>query len=391
MTGRPRLGIGEHGAIRVYQAGETFRAETRVRDITGKIRRVSATGATPASAKKELHQRVERITISSGAKTISAQTTLREVIELWLAGLQSGQGAPWGVRPQTVGKYRRDAEAYIYPILGEIRLGELDADMCDRAVGQFHKDGGSSRRRRCSTILNQSLQLAIRKRALQTNPMLGVRRRSSPLPEVHTFTEEELETIRRLAREKPKAGPWDDGRFACIIDLLIGTGARIGEVLALRKSDVEFAGARSFIHIRGTVVAAERGIPTHRQDTPKTDSSRRTLEVPSEVANDVARFVAQCERPVDLVFATRKGTPLCPNNVRRRWRAIRMKAGIPSEKTIHTFRKTAGTRINEKFGEAIAADFLGHSDTSTARRHYIRRRDLVAPGSAAALESLLRA
>ena len=68
-----------------------------------------------------------------------------------------------------------------------------------------------------------------------------------------------------------------------------------------------------------------------------------------------------------------------------------MKAGIPSEKTIHTFRKTAGTRINEKFGEAIAADFLGHSDTSTARRHYIRRRDLVAPGSAAALESLLRA
>lgn len=57
---------------------------------------------------------------------------------------------------------------------------------------------------------------------------------------------------------------------------MLGTSARIGEVLALRRRDIDIAGAPPSIRIAGTIVA-HRGEPVQRQDHPKTAKFRRAV------------------------------------------------------------------------------------------------------------------
>lgn len=69
---------------------------------------------------------------------------------------------------------------------------------------------------------------------------------------------------------------------------MLGTSARIGEVLGLRRCDVDVTGAPPSVRIAGTIVA-HRGEPVQRQDHPKTAKSRRTVAIPSFAAEAIRK------------------------------------------------------------------------------------------------------
>jgi hypothetical protein len=56
-TGRPRTPIGTHGAINTRREGGRVVAETRVRDLDGRLRQVRASGSTAAAARSRLLER----------------------------------------------------------------------------------------------------------------------------------------------------------------------------------------------------------------------------------------------------------------------------------------------------------------------------------------------
>jgi integrase len=91
--------------------------------------------------------------------------------------------------------------------------------------------------------------------------------------------------------------------MADIIDLMLATGCRIGEVLALRWSDLDLDGDLPILTVSGTI-KTETGKGTYRKATPKTDTSRRTVVLP--------RFAAELLR-VRREFATpTRTTPSSP-------------------------------------------------------------------------------
>lgn len=57
--GRPRTPIGTHGTISMRRRGGRVVALTNVRDLDGKVRQVTAKGATAAAAKRRLLERIE--------------------------------------------------------------------------------------------------------------------------------------------------------------------------------------------------------------------------------------------------------------------------------------------------------------------------------------------
>src|SRR3546814_14590337 len=67
--------------------------------------------------------------------------------------------------------------------------------------------------------------------------------------------------------------------MADTIDLMLATGARIGEILALRWIDVHLDGDRPKVTISGTI-KTEPGKGTYRKPSPKSDSSLRTVIIP---------------------------------------------------------------------------------------------------------------
>lgn len=93
--------------------------------------------------------------------------------------------------------------------------------------------------------------------------------------------------------------------------------------------------------------------------------------------------------PEALLFCSRNGTPLTPNNVRRQLRRVMKLAEIDGV-TPHAFRRTVATAVNEAAGINLAAELLGHSDTKITIDHYIRRNEMVNPVTADLLDQAFR-
>jgi len=143
---------------------------------------------------------------------------------------------------------------------------------------------------------------------------------------------------------------------------MLGTSARIGEVLAIRRRDLDLTTTPATLRICGTVIS-ERGVGTYRQEHPKTDRSNRVIALPSFTAEALRRRLAiMSDHSLDaLVFRSREGTPLTTANVRRQLRKVLGDAGIEGVSP-HMFRRTIATVINEQASLNRASELLGHID-----------------------------
>jgi integrase len=124
-----------------------------------------------------------------------------------------------------------------------------------------------------------------------------------------------------------RPGPKATGDTAHIVDLMLASGCRIGEILALRWSDLDLDGGLPTLTVTGTI-KAETGKGTYPKSTPKSDASQRTVVLPPFAA-ELLRVRREFATPNghDAVFATRNGTWHQVVNVERRWRQIRKDTG----------------------------------------------------------------
>jgi integrase len=141
-----------------------------------------------------------------------------------------------------------------------------------------------------------------------------------------------------------------------LVTLALGTGARIGELLALDWSNIDLEAGT--VAIRGS--RSRHGIgPT------KSRRGLRTVKLPP-FALDALRAEARHSGPV---IAHRDGRPISPTRANARWRAIRDSAGL-SELRFHDLRGTFATLALARGVPAKAlADVLGH-DPAVLLRTY---------------------
>jgi integrase len=90
--------------------------------------------------------------------------------------------------------------------------------------------------------------------------------------------------------------------------LLVLTGLRIGELLALRWGSID---------LNALVLRVCETVYDGHFDQPKTKRSARTIPIGTETAEIIAALCPAAVDPKSLVFATREGLPL------ERWNLLR--------------------------------------------------------------------
>ncbi|MBF9135532.1 tyrosine-type recombinase/integrase [Plantactinospora sp. S1510] len=100
----------------------------------------------------------------------------------------------------------------------------------------------------------------------------------------------------------------------------------------------------------------------------------------------LARNLVAADNPHDAIFASRRGTWLSPNNVRRQWRQARADTDL-AWVTPHTFRKTVATLIKDEADTKSASAQLGHSSEEVTDTYYIAK-PVQAPDVSEILERL---
>lgn len=384
---RPRTPIGTFGAITTAQTnGSRYVARTRYRDWDGKSRHVQTTADTRPAAVRALKKKLaERDLFHPGFSGMSADSSFPALVSYWLDDMDLEDRLSRTTRLL----YERNMRTLVVPYFQNVTLREIGVARCDYFLKQLAKQS-YNRARQARVVLRLALGLAVRHEILPRNPMDHVSRLRRPTRSPDVFTWDEIKSIRTAIRDWEKrpilAGPRPDGQLGQIVEAMLGTSARIGEVLAIRLTDLDLDAPVPMVRIAGTIVS-RKGEPTHRQDHPKTARSVRRVALPGFALRAVRarvrslRFVG----PETLLFATRVGTPHTTNNVRRQLRDVMAQAGI-EDVTPHRFRRTAATAINDIGGLQLASELLGHSDPAITREHYIRRNETVNPATAEFLE-----
>lgn len=386
---RPRTPIGTFGDVSFIKAtGGQVRARTRYRDDDGKVRRVSATGATKREAERNLKQVLaERMSYRSSGE-LSPDSSFTALVDVWLADLDLEAK----LAESTRALYERNMRQLVMPAFEGYALREITVSKVDRFLKGLAINKSYSTAKQARTVLSLALGLAMRYDALPKNPVRDTSRLHKPPSQATALTAGQVEAIRSAVRGWRRgpgiSGPPPDGQLEQIIEVMLGTSARIGEVLAIRKCDVDVTSTPATVRISGTIVSPA-GKPTQRQPHPKTQKSTRTVSVPTFTAEVLRARLAKIgpEDPEHLIFFTRNKTPLTTNNVRRRLRAVMEEAGIEGV-TPHSFRRTVATVIDRAGGADLAAEMLGHSSTKITKEHYIEPDEAVNPVTAEILESL---
>ena len=312
---------------------------------------------------------------------ITAETRLSALAELWLARLDS-EGR---IEATTLNEYRRVLDNLVLPPLGGLRLREVTTGRLDRLLLKL-REQSINRQRKAKVVLGSMLDLAVRHDAIPANPARNTSRIHRPKQQTKALRVEDLTEIRAAVRrwvnqERPGPKPTQD--MGEIVDLTLATGCRIGEILALRWSDIDLNAAHPTLTVSGTI-KTEPGKSTYRKATPKSDSSARTVVLPAFAVQLLLRRAEALPNDLDAVFTTRNGTWHQVVNVERRWRTIRKDTGFDWG-TPHTFRKTVATLLSEQAGDEQASRQLGHSSSQITRDFYIAK-----PAVAADLSHLLQ-
>lgn len=277
------------------------------------------------------------------------------------------------------------------PALGAVRIDELSVGLLDSIFTELESSGVSTRIAR--TALNQMLELAVRHGALAGNAMTSVAKPYREPREVEALTVDQVRQLRHLTRPEPQRRPGARGPnrdLGDFIDLALGTGARIGEVLALRWQDLDLDSTVPTARICGTIIEPRKGYvdTLHRQETTKSRSVR-TLILPNAAVTVLRERHAASPftSAEDPALASGRGTWLWPNNIRTRLRAA-IGATELQGATPHTLRRTVATRIAHEVSLDAAIAQLGHSHPSLAFQSYVAPRD-VAPDVRHVLDDFL--
>ena len=386
---RPRLTIGTYGEI-WFLSTDSGKIEARAhyRDWDGKNRLVQARADTQASAERRLKQKLldrSLFNVSPAHTLLTADSSFSELVDYWLNDLDL-EGR---ISKTTRQLYERNMCKLVMPVFQGLTLREVGVARCDQFIKQLAKLS-YNRAKQARVVMKLAFGLAVRHEVLPRNPMDNIARLKRPAHTPNALTPAQVNGVRAAILHwesgQPPSGPKPDGQLGGIVEVMLGTSARIGEVLAIRRCDVDVTSSVPSIRICGTIVSL-KGEPTARQDHPKTAKSCRTVAIPSFTTEAVRKRLARMKvtSPEALLFSNRGGAPLTTANVRRQLRHVLGLAGITGVSP-HMFRRTVATAVNEEANIELAAELLGHTDTRITVQHYIRRNEMVNPETAKLLD-----
>jgi integrase len=177
-------------------------------------------------------------------------------------------------------------------------------------------------------------------------------------------------------RDRPdRFGPAPSNLLLDVIDVILGTSARIGEALGLRWTDIALDDPVPTVTIRGTIVE-RAGTTKFYQPFTKTAAGARRVPVPQFLEATLRRRLADATLDQEFVFETRRGSPNGPQDVHRALRRVREWAEIPSDMAPHALRRYVATAISEGIDLDTAARTLGHQRATITERYYVARSPL---------------
>ncbi|MFF9274265.1 tyrosine-type recombinase/integrase [Streptomyces griseosporeus] len=321
-----------------------------------------------------------------GIPAASSTMAFGDYLTYWLATI-----APERLKPATLNSYEGLTRLYIRPALGKKRLNRLSPADVRRFLSDFKsaclcclrgadKERPEDKRTCCAVgrccerrpsartvqyvhaVLRSALQQAIREELIARNVARIVETPTVSPKEVRPLDAGEVKALLKTARSH---------RLYALWLLLVSTGLRRGEALALTWSDVD---------LNAGTLRVRRNVQRIRRElifgTPKTTRSIRTVSLPRRCVQALTEHRTAQERerkvagpkwkpaegqPAELIFTTSTGRVIDPRGLNRMLTILCRDAKVRRVR-VHDLRHTCASLLLAQGVDArTIMETLGHS------------------------------
>jgi integrase/recombinase XerD len=253
---------------------------------------------------------------------------------------------------QTVAKLRDCFAAWILPQVGYLDLEQISRERV-LALRQLMVSRRLSAARQHSILyaLKQFLGFArsvLHSAALDPGDVSLPRK---PKPNPNALNDEDMEKVRKALN----VNSMTDLRLRAFIELLLATGLRNGEALALDRKD--FDQGETEIEIIGK------------------GSKQRTIFLTPTPLFWVRQYLARRSDQVPALFVTTGPSPRrwARHDVSKHFIRLRQRANINKKLTPHLLRHTFCTNLRNNGADiSLIKDLAGHADIQTTARYYLK-------------------
>ncbi|MPY81341.1 MAG: hypothetical protein GEV04_23645, partial [Actinophytocola sp.] len=187
--------------------------------------------------------------------TISGSTRFARVTDLWLEELEQ-EASLGNLSPTTVRLYRGALSNWVLPSLGQLQSREVLVANCDKVIKNARAKASYDTAKTVKAVMSGVCDYGVRHGAMKLNPVRSIARmsRGEERTVVALDLEQRIELMAKLreygpSRQQDAKGRSLGGRGQIWLDLpdimeaMLATGVRLGELLALDSAEVDPANA----------------------------------------------------------------------------------------------------------------------------------------------------
>ncbi len=279
------------------------------------------------AARKTLNRTVDGVTPVERVQSYSSKS-LGSYAPAWLAGHQ--------LEESTRRTYKSSLKNWIRPYLGQMQLGKITKADLRVWIRQLQNDeAGTAAIHKAFKVLSAMLKTALEDDLIKVNPCRGVKLPAMATKIRHVITHAEYE---KLLLEM-------DDQFSPLLQAAIGTGARLGECIALSPEDAA-----------GDWLSITKSVSYGKIKPYPKNAEHRKIKITKDLA-EVMKTYPDYSRLDPTNFRTRFWNPACE------------RAGI-KEFTFHDLRHThASWLLANGCDLQTLKERLGHHDLKTTQRY----------------------
>lgn len=289
--------------------------------------------------------------------------TLSECIKEWMVSYKLNS-----VKPTTYDRLETSYNALLNYSIAHIGIGDLRSEDIQNYVNRLVEDGYAlstikKQYHLIGSFLNYANTEGIVQRPIQNGVKLpaqsAVKKKKK---EVEVYSKPEQASLMKVLRTNDKVG------YGAAI-LMLESGMRVGEVLALSWDDVIWD--RRAIRVNKTLIRLTNHHRMQVQDSAKSYTSNRTIPLSTEASRLLNKLFDNADDPHGYIFAGEDRQPISYEALRWQIRRACDEANVPY-KGQHVFRHTFATNCYYRGCDVkILSKLLGHADVAITYNVYI--------------------
>ena len=274
------------------------------------------------------------------------------------------------LKTRTYERYKIIVEKHLYDSLGDYELDNLSARVIQCYITDLMECGNKINQKGLSvnsvngviTVIKSTLNLAFVLGLCKEYVGDKIKRPKAQSKVISCFSFAEQKLIEKAVRE--------DKRYKLYgIIICLYTGLRIGEVLALEWSDIDFDKELLVVNKACYDGKDENGKLCLITDTPKTPTSRREIPLPKQLLSELKKLNKKVKGV--KVITNNDGKAISIRSYQRTFELLLKKIHI-SKKGFHSLRHTFATRALEcGMDVKTLSEVLGHKNPTITLSRYV--------------------